>query len=65
MITTILCATATAAYLLPTRASKRRNVRPKNVEVFRVAHAQCTNTRRRYRLPCRVRPLRRFPALSL
>ena len=65
MITHILCATATAAFLLPKRASRRRNVRPKNVEVLRVAHAHGPNTRRKYRLPLRVRPRRRLPALSL
>src|SRR5262245_55722285 len=65
MLTKILGATATAAVLLPTRASSRRNVRPKTVEVVRVAQAYGTHTRRRDRLPWRVRPLRHFPALAL
>ena len=47
------------------RLSKRRNVRPVHVGVFLAAQAHCPNTRRRYRLPFRVRPFRRLPALAL
>src|SRR5437660_919329 len=65
MITKMLCATAMAAFFRPRRLSKRRNVRPKHVGVFRAAQAHGTNTRRRERWPWRVRPFRRLPALSL
>lgn len=52
--------------LLPSkRAARRRNVRPRNVGVLRAAQAHWTNTRRKERLPGRMRPGRHLPALSL
>lgn len=60
----LLGATAIAAFLLPKRPARRRNVRPTKLDVFRVAQAQGTSTRRRDRVPVRGRPWRRVPALS-
>lgn len=65
MLTKIVCATAMAAFFRPRQLAQRRNVRPQNVDIFLAAQAHGTNTRRRDRLPLRVRPLRRLPALAL
>ena len=60
----MLWATATAAFLVPRRAVSRRNCAARYVLVRLAACAASTSAVRNHRLPFRVLPLRRFPALS-
>jgi hypothetical protein len=60
----IVGALAPAACFGPRRPARRRHVRPRPGGVCRAAQAHGTTTRRRDRLPFRVRPRRRGPALA-
>jgi hypothetical protein len=60
------CATAMAAFVLPPRAATRQNNDVRKQSFLCVTdQALCLSTRRRYRLPFRMRPENRLPALSL
>jgi hypothetical protein len=64
-VTSKLCAIAMFARFWPRRAAIRRNWAAKEVSLARdAAHAASLLGRRSHLLPFRVRPLRRWPALS-